>query len=68
MALPTLSEDLQAGLTSPSQLFIAIEDELRDVRRVQSHGQEDDLRQALQMVIGRVEELVGILFIPQVCH
>jgi len=43
----------------PSQLFLTLEDELRDARRVHSHGQEEDLRQALQMVINRVVELVS---------
>lgn len=40
-------------------LRLNIEDELRDARRVQSHGQEEDLRAALNMVINRVQELVS---------
>ena len=38
--------------------FSQIEEELRDVKRVQSQGQEEDLRMALSQTIGRVEELV----------
>jgi hypothetical protein len=44
-----------------SQLFLTLGEELRDARRVQSDGQEEDLRQALQMVISRVAELVSSL-------
>ena len=39
-------------------VFTDIEDELRDVRRVYSQGQEEDLRTALSRMISRVEELV----------
>jgi hypothetical protein len=39
-------------------MFLAIEEQLHDARRVQAHGQEDDLRAALGMVIERVVELV----------
>jgi hypothetical protein len=38
--------------------FSQIEEELRDVKRVHSHGQEEDLRMALSRTISRVEELV----------
>ena len=44
-----------------TQLFLTLDDELRDARRVHSYGQEEDLRQALEMVINRVVELVGCL-------
>jgi hypothetical protein len=45
---------------SPSHpLFLTIEQELHDARRVASHGQEEDLRSALNMVINRVIELVS---------
>lgn len=37
-----------------------IEEELHDVRRVEAHGQEDDLRAALGMVIRRVVEMVSL--------
>ncbi|KIP09464.1 hypothetical protein PHLGIDRAFT_34470 [Phlebiopsis gigantea 11061_1 CR5-6] len=41
--------------------FSQIEEELRDVKRVQSQGQEEDLRMALSQTIGRVEELSSLL-------
>ncbi|KAI0028443.1 hypothetical protein K488DRAFT_89737 [Vararia minispora EC-137] len=41
--------------------FAAIEDELHDSARVQRHGQEDDLREALSRVMTRVQELCGLL-------
>lgn len=39
-------------------LFLKIEEELHDARRVHADGQEDDLRYALNMVIDRVSNLV----------
>lgn len=39
-------------------VFSQIEEELRDIKRVHSQGQEEDLRMALSRTIGRVEELV----------
>ncbi|KIY48674.1 hypothetical protein FISHEDRAFT_73417 [Fistulina hepatica ATCC 64428] len=42
-------------------IFLAIEEELHDVRRVQTHGQEEDLRHALDMVINRVTEMSTML-------
>ncbi|KAJ3872142.1 hypothetical protein F5051DRAFT_456754 [Lentinula edodes] len=41
--------------------FMSVEDELHDLRRVHAHGQEDDLRMALDRCMGRVGELVGLL-------
>ncbi|KJA23470.1 hypothetical protein HYPSUDRAFT_588365 [Hypholoma sublateritium FD-334 SS-4] len=38
-------------------LFLKVEEELHDARRVHSDGQEDDLRYALNMVINRVSNL-----------
>jgi hypothetical protein len=46
---------------SSSQIFAAIDDDLRDAMRVHSHGQEEDLRLALSRVIDRVSELVSVL-------
>ena len=40
-------------------IFAGIDDDLRDARRVATHGQEEDLRTALGRIIGRVEELVS---------
>ncbi|KAF8629300.1 hypothetical protein AX15_003517 [Amanita polypyramis BW_CC] len=42
-------------------LLLTVEEELRDARRAQSHGQEEDLRAALTMVISRVAELLLLL-------
>ncbi|KAG7098054.1 hypothetical protein E1B28_000028 [Marasmius oreades] len=42
-------------------LLLKIEEDLHDARRVEAHGQEDDLRMALGMVIKRVGELTSIL-------
>ncbi len=38
--------------------FNEVDDELRDIRRVHSQGQEEDLRYALSRTINRIEELV----------
>ena len=53
--LPQRSDSLGAVKSAP---FTQIEEELRDVRRVHSQGQEEDLRMALSRTISRVEELV----------
>ncbi len=45
--------------SSSDPLFLAIEEELHDARRVHANGQEDDLRLALNMVISRVTQLVS---------
>ncbi|KAF5345781.1 hypothetical protein D9758_011889 [Tetrapyrgos nigripes] len=47
--------------SSSDPMFLKIEEELHDARRVQQHGQEDDLRMALNMVISRVSELSNAL-------
>ncbi|KAJ7731333.1 hypothetical protein DFH07DRAFT_755699, partial [Mycena maculata] len=47
--------------TPSHQIFLTIEQELHDARRVSSHGQEEDLRSALNMVINRVTELSTLL-------
>ncbi|KIK05239.1 hypothetical protein K443DRAFT_130516 [Laccaria amethystina LaAM-08-1] len=47
--------------SSSEPLFLKIEDELHDARRVRTHGQEDDLKLALDMVISRVTELSTLL-------
>lgn len=51
-----------------AQLFSTIEDEVRDCRRVGTHGQEEDLRQALDRMIGRVEELVCCISVLSVIY
>ena len=52
----SLNATQQRSQSNP--FFLQIEEELHDARRVQSDGQEDDLRSALDMVINRVSELV----------
>ena len=60
--LPRRSDALNATQhkTSSHPIFSQIEEELHDARRVHSHGQEEDLRDALIMVIDRVSELVSL--------
>lgn len=53
--LPQRSDSLGVMKTAA---FAQIEEELRDVKRVHSQGQEEDLRMALSRTISRVEELV----------
>ncbi|KAH9949032.1 hypothetical protein B0H21DRAFT_165737 [Amylocystis lapponica] len=48
-------------VASKAPYFIEIEDELRDIRRVNAQGQEEDLRFALTRMISRVEELTSML-------
>jgi hypothetical protein len=38
--------------------FSSIDEELRDCKRVQHQGQEEDLREALSCMMARVEEMV----------
>ncbi|KAJ3534344.1 hypothetical protein NM688_g7152 [Phlebia brevispora] len=56
--LPQRVDSLNPAKTA---VFSQIEEELRDVRRVHSQGQEEDLRMALSRTIGRVEELSSML-------
>ena len=57
---PRRSTDLNVTQhkTASHPIFSQIEEELHDTCRVHSHGQEEDLRSALMMVIDRVSELV----------
>ncbi|KAI9508614.1 hypothetical protein F5148DRAFT_1194747 [Russula earlei] len=41
--------------------FDSIDEELRDCKRVQRHGQEEDLREALILMVARVEEMCETL-------
>jgi hypothetical protein len=41
-------------------MFGAVGEEMHDSKRVEKHGQENDLRYALGMVIRRVGELVSL--------
>ncbi|KAF9466888.1 hypothetical protein BDZ94DRAFT_89126 [Collybia nuda] len=62
-SLPRRSDSLNATQqkTGTHPIFSTIEEELHDARRVHSHGQEDDLRSALNMVISRVINLSTLL-------
>lgn len=61
--VPRRSESLNLNATQQRSashpVFLKVEEELHDARRVHADGQEDDLRYALSMVINRVSELVG---------
>ncbi|THH12690.1 hypothetical protein EW146_g7459 [Bondarzewia mesenterica] len=59
-ALPKRSDSLHAPIKN-SQLFATIDDEMRDCKRVETHGQEEDLREALTRMMLRVEELCSLL-------
>ncbi|KAH9484735.1 hypothetical protein JR316_0001635 [Psilocybe cubensis] len=63
--IPRRSDSLHLNATqqksSSHPIFLKVEEELHDARRVHSDGQEDDLRSALSMVINRVSELSALL-------
>jgi hypothetical protein len=61
--LPKRADSLNAPITD-SQLLVTIGEELRDSRRVQRQGQEEDLREALSRMMARVEELVTCFLRP----
>lgn len=63
-SIPRRSDSLNATQqkTATHQIFSTIEEELHDARRVHSHGQEEDLRLALNMVITRVSDLVSLIY------
>jgi hypothetical protein len=63
--LPRRTDSLNATQQKPAShaVFGAVEEELHDAKRVEKHGQEDDLRYALGMVIRRVEELVSLFLV-----
>lgn len=65
-SLPQRSDSLRSERATPKtetlslgKVLSATDDDLRDARRVSSHGQEEDLKYALNKLIGRVEELVS---------
>ncbi|KAF9259186.1 hypothetical protein L218DRAFT_1080016 [Marasmius fiardii PR-910] len=47
--------------TNGESFLLEVEEDLHDARRVEQHGQEDDLRMALGMIIKRVTELTTLL-------
>lgn len=50
------------GATPDHPIFTAVDDDLKDAKRVGTHGQEEDLRAALGKIILRVEELVSAIY------
>ncbi|KAA1475086.1 hypothetical protein DENSPDRAFT_407555 [Dentipellis sp. KUC8613] len=58
--LPRRTDSLNVPLPN-AQLFVTIDEELRDSMRVQRQGQEEDLREALSRMMVRVEELCALL-------
>jgi hypothetical protein len=56
MTKPTSSLD---GLHQSQSQFASVQDELRDIKRVHTQGQEEDLKMALGRAITRIEELVS---------
>ncbi|PIL36287.1 hypothetical protein GSI_01950 [Ganoderma sinense ZZ0214-1] len=59
--LPRRSDSLLKVPTTTIPYFSELDDELRDIRRVHSQGQEEDLRYALSRTINRIEELTSML-------
>ncbi|KAM5533740.1 hypothetical protein V8D89_012613 [Ganoderma adspersum] len=59
--LPRRSDSLLKVPTTTVPYFSELDDELRDIRRVHSQGQEEDLRYALSRTINRIEELTSML-------
>ncbi|KAG6860373.1 hypothetical protein C0995_012019 [Termitomyces sp. Mi166 len=64
-ALPNRSDSLKLNATQQKapthKIFLTIEEELHDARRVHSHGQEEDLRLALNMLIERLSQVSTML-------
>ncbi|KAH9993539.1 hypothetical protein BJV77DRAFT_997403 [Russula vinacea] len=57
--LPQRTYSLNAA--KHASYFSSVDEDLRDCQRVQSHGQEEDLREALGRMMARVEEMCGTL-------
>ena len=57
----SLPRRVDSLIAHKAPVFTEIEDELRDIKRVHSQGQEEDLRMALSRMITRVEDLVCLL-------
>jgi hypothetical protein len=54
--LPPRTQSVNA--VKHANYFAAIDEEMRDFKRVQRQGQEEDLREALGRMMSRVEEMV----------
>ncbi|KAF9814061.1 hypothetical protein IEO21_05301 [Rhodonia placenta] len=59
--LQSLPRRVDSLVASKGPYFAEVEDELRDIKRVNAQGQEEDLRLALSRMITRVEELTSML-------
>lgn len=63
--LPSRTDSLKLNATQQKtpthKILLTIEEELHDARRVHSHGQEEDLRLALNMLIERLSQVVSLL-------
>ncbi|OBZ70699.1 hypothetical protein A0H81_09314 [Grifola frondosa] len=57
----SLPRRVDSLITTKGQFFAEVQDELRDIRRVNAQGQEEDLKYALTRMINRVEELTSML-------
>ncbi|KAI0291625.1 hypothetical protein B0F90DRAFT_1775627 [Multifurca ochricompacta] len=57
--LPQRTHSLNA--VKHANFFGPVDEELRDCKRVQRQGQEEDLREALNRMMARVEEMCGML-------
>ena len=55
-SLPPRTHSINA--VKHANYFGSIDEELRDCKRVQRQGQEEDLREALNRMMARVEEMV----------
>jgi hypothetical protein len=62
--LPRRTDSLNAvqQKSASHAMFGVVEEELHDAQRVEKHGQEDDLRYALGMVIRRVGQSLPVSF------
>ena len=61
---PRRSDSLRAsgsGNDKGQDLLASLAEELHDIKRVRDYGQEEDLKEALGKMIGRVEEIVRLL-------
>ncbi|EJD03303.1 uncharacterized protein FOMMEDRAFT_20443 [Fomitiporia mediterranea MF3/22] len=58
---PQRSDSFQLGTDSQDAMLANLPEELHDMRRVQAYGQEEDLKEALGKMIGRVEQLSAML-------
>ncbi|KAH9839074.1 uncharacterized protein C8Q71DRAFT_894053 [Rhodofomes roseus] len=57
----SLPRRIDSLIANKAPIFTDIEDELRDIKRVHSQGQEEDLKMALSRMISRVEDLTFML-------